>query len=294
MVLLDGRKAAASILEEIKAGADEVNRSIGRNPHLSVILVGNDGASETYVAAKLRTCEKVGINTSLFRFDSDITQGELDEKIIQVNEDPQIDGLIVQSPLPGSIDFTHITSLISPSKDVDGFNPVNTGRMVQNIPSFIAATPKGILMLMEHYKVPTIGKRCVVIGRSNIVGMPMSILLARNNDPGNCTVTICHSRTEDLPDHTRNADIIIAALGKPGFLKSDMICDGATVIDVGITRIEDPSRKSGFRLQGDADFDQIAGKCAFITPVPGGVGPMTIAGLLSNTISAAKKEYYPE
>jgi methylenetetrahydrofolate dehydrogenase (NADP+)/methenyltetrahydrofolate cyclohydrolase len=292
MILLDGKKAAASILEDIGSSARDLRNELGREPHLAVILVGNDGASETYVANKVRTCEEVGIRSSLIRFGSTVSQNELSDRIRQINEDKEVDGLIVQSPLPDHIDFSHITSVISPSKDVDGFNPVNTGRMVQNIPSFIAATPKGILMLIKHYGVPTKGKKCVVIGRSNIVGMPVSILLARNNDPGNCTVTICHSRTTDLKDHTRGADIVIAALGKPGFLTRDMISEGATVIDVGITRVKDSSRKSGYRLQGDADFDQIADKCAYITPVPGGVGPMTIAGLLSNTISAAGKEFY--
>lgn len=293
MVLLDGKKAATAILEDIRISAGEIHRQSGRRPHLSVILVGNDGASETYVANKVRTCEQVGITSSLIRFGKDVSQAELSDKIHEINVDKNIDGLIVQSPLPGKIDFSYITSVISPSKDVDGFHPVNTGRMVQNIPSFVAATPKGIIMLIDHYKVPTQGKKCVVIGRSNIVGMPVSILLARNNDPGNCTVTICHSRTKDLADHTRDADIVIAALGSPAFLTGDMVSEGAVVIDVGITRVEDSSRKSGYRLQGDVEFESVSAKCSFITPVPGGVGPMTIAGLLSNTISAARHEFYP-
>ncbi len=292
MNLLDGRIASAKILDNIAANSVLVTKQKGRAPHLSIILVGNDGASETYVGSKIKTCERVGFSSTLIRFDNTVSEKELIDKIREINSDSEIDGLIVQSPLPAHISFTNITNAIEPSKDVDGFNPINTGRMVQNIPSFIPATPKGILLLLEYYKITTTGKKCVVIGRSNIVGMPVSILLARNSDPGNCTVTICHSKSIDIPAQTKDADIIITALGKPGFLTSEMVKEGAVVIDVGISRVADASKKSGFRLSGDVDFQEVAPKCSYITPVPGGVGPMTIAGLLSNTLSAALGEFY--
>ncbi|HMT28227.1 MAG TPA: tetrahydrofolate dehydrogenase/cyclohydrolase catalytic domain-containing protein [Bacteroidia bacterium] len=292
MVILDGKETSRAIKNEIALEVKELMKSGKKIPHLAAILVGNDGASETYVGSKVKTCHEIGFNSTLIRFDSTVTEQELLKKIIEINEDPEIDGLIVQSPLPSHISFHKVTETISPAKDVDGFHPINSGRMMQNIPAFIAATPKGIIMLLERYKIDTSGKNCVVIGRSNIVGMPMSILLARNSYPGNCTVTICHSKTKNLKEHCLNADIIIAALGKPGFLKSDFIKPGAVVIDVGITRIADPSRKSGFRLKGDVDFDEVAPKSGFISPVPGGVGPMTIIGLLQNTLIAAKKEIH--
>ncbi len=290
MILLDGKATANAIKKEIAEEVTQLNLAGKKTPHLAAILVGNDGASETYVGSKVKTCHEIGFRSSLFRFNPAVTQAELLEKIRQINNDPEIDGLIVQSPLPDHISFTMVTETISPAKDVDGFNPVNSGRMMQNIPAFVAATPKGILALLERYKIETAGKHCVVIGRSNIVGMPMAILMARNTYPGNCTVSICHSKTRNIKEITRSADIIIAALGKPGFLKSDFINDGAVVIDVGITRVPDNTRKSGFRLRGDVDFDDVAPKCSYITPVPGGVGPMTIIGLLQNTLMASKKQ----
>ena len=290
MILLDGKATASAIKKEIAEEVAQLKLAGSKTPHLAAILVGNDGASETYVGSKVKTCLEIGFHSSLFRFSSSVSEAELLEKIRHINDDPDIDGLIVQSPLPEHISFSKVTETISPSKDVDGFNPVNSGRMMQNIPSFIAATPKGIITLLERYKIETAGKKCVVIGRSNIVGMPMSILLARNTYPGNCTVTICHSKTKNIREHTLNADIIIVALGKPGFLTGNMVKEGAVVVDVGITRIPDNSRKSGFRLRGDVDFDEVAPKCSYISPVPGGVGLMTIIGLLQNTLLAAKKE----
>lgn len=290
MILLDGKATANAIKKEIAEEVAQLNLAGKKTPHLAAILVGNDGASETYVGSKVKTCHEIGFHSSLFRFNPAVTQAELLEKIRHINNDPEIDGLIVQSPLPEHISFTTVTETIAPEKDVDGFNPVNSGRMMQNIPAFVAATPKGIITLLERYKIETAGKHCVVIGRSNIVGMPMSILLARNAYPGNCTVTICHSKTKNIKEITRSADIIIAALGKPGFLKSDFVKEGAVVVDVGITRIPDATRKSGFRLRGDVDFDNVAPKCSYITPVPGGVGPMTIIGLLQNTLMASKKQ----
>lgn len=290
MILLDGKATAEAIKKEIAAEVARLKLSGKKTPHLAAILVGNDGASETYVGSKVKTCHEIGFHSSLFRFSTSVTETELLEKIMHINIDPEIDGLIVQSPLPPHISFNKITETISPAKDVDGFNPVNSGRMMQNVQAFVAATPKGIVTLLERYKIETAGKHCVVIGRSNIVGMPMSILMARNAYPGNSTVTICHSKTKDLKKHTLSADIVIAALGKPGFLKADMVKEGAVVIDVGITRVPDSSRKSGFRLKGDVDFDGVSPKCSYITPVPGGVGPMTIIGLLQNTLLASKKE----
>jgi methylenetetrahydrofolate dehydrogenase (NADP+)/methenyltetrahydrofolate cyclohydrolase len=290
MILLDGKATSATIKHEIALQVAELKHQGHKTPHLAAILVGNDGASETYVGSKVKTCHEIGFHSSLIRFDSSVSEEKLLDKIKQINDDPEIDGLIVQSPLPDHISFSRVTEAIHPSKDVDGFHPVNSGRLMQGKPAFVAATPKGIITLFERYKIDTTGKNCVVIGRSNIVGMPVSILMARNSYPGNATVTICHSKTKDLKEHCLNADIIIAALGRPGFLTGDHIREGAVVVDVGITRIQDPSKKTGFRLQGDVDFDTVAPKCSFITPVPGGVGPMTIAGLLQNTLMAARKE----
>ena len=287
MKLLDGKLASAAILDQIRQGVSEWESSGRRAPHLAAILVGNDGASETYVGSKVRTCAEIGFKSTMVRLPDTVSEQELTDIIRGINDNPEIDGLIVQSPLPPHISFTRITEVIAPGKDVDGFHPVNAGRMMQNVPSLVAATPKGILMLLEHYGIETAGKNCVVIGRSNIVGMPLSVLLARNSWPGNCTVTICHSKSKDIGSFTRQADIIVAALGKPGFLKADMVSEGAVVIDVGITRISDASRKSGYRLSGDVDFEAVAPKCSYITPVPGGVGPMTIAGLMHNTWLAA-------
>ncbi len=291
MKLLDGKATAEAIKKDLALEVSAIKSKGGKVPHLAAILIGNDGASETYVGSKVKTCHEIGFDSTLLRFDPSISESELLHQIREINRNPEIDGLIVQSPIPSHIAFSKVTETIDPAKDVDGFNPVNSGRMMQNLPAFVAATPKGIVSLLEHYKIETSGKHCVVIGRSNIVGMPMSILMARNSWPGNCTVTICHSKTVNLEKYTLSADIIIAALGKPGFLKASAVADGAVVVDVGITRIADPSRKSGFRLQGDVDFEQVAPKCSYITPVPGGVGPMTIIGLLQNTLLASKRSF---
>lgn len=289
MILLDGKSAAA----EIKTGlTDQVRvwtNAGNRIPHLAAILVGNDGASETYVASKVRNCEEVGIRSSLIRFDEQVTEEILLEKILELNADVHTDGILVQLPLPAHINVRKITEAISPKKDVDGFHPVNVGRMVQNHPCFLPATPYGILLLLEKYKIETAGKHCVVIGRSNIVGMPMSVLLARNSYPGNCTVTLCHSKSKNIKELTLQADILIAAIGRPGFVKADMVKSGAVVIDVGITRVPDASKKSGFRISGDVAFEEVSSKAAYLTPVPGGVGLMTIIGLLKNTFMAAQK-----
>jgi methylenetetrahydrofolate dehydrogenase (NADP+)/methenyltetrahydrofolate cyclohydrolase len=290
MNLLDGKVASAvwkyTMAEEVKAMVSKGQRP----PHLCAILVGNNGASETYVASKVKNCAEVGFESSLIRFEDTITEAELLQKIKEINQDDSIDGLIVQLPLPPRISVQKVTEAISPSKDVDGFHPINSGRMLQNLPCYIPATPYGILLMLEHFKINTTGKSCAIIGRSNIVGMPMSVLMALNNEPGNCTVTLCHSRTKDLGSVTSKSDIIIAALGKPYFLKADMVKEGAIVIDVGITRVPSDKTKSGFKLAGDVDFDNVAPKCSWISPVPGGVGLMTIIGLLKNTLRAAKKE----
>ncbi|MBP6532799.1 MAG: bifunctional 5,10-methylene-tetrahydrofolate dehydrogenase/5,10-methylene-tetrahydrofolate cyclohydrolase [Bacteroidia bacterium] len=290
MNLLDGKVASAvwkyTMAEEVKAMVSKGQRP----PHLCAILVGNNGASETYVASKVKNCAEVGFESSLIRFEDTITEVELLQKIKEINLDDSIDGLIVQLPLPPHISVQKVTEAISPAKDVDGFHPINSGRMLQNLPCYIPATPYGILLLLEHFKISTTGKSCAIIGRSNIVGMPMSVLMALNNEPGNCTVTLCHSRTKDLGAVTSKSDIIIAALGKPYFLKADMVKEGAIVIDVGITRVTSEKTKSGFKLAGDVDFENVAPKCSWISPVPGGVGLMTIIGLLKNTLRAAKKE----
>ena len=290
MNLLDGKHTSTHLKQEISQEVEKLKSAGKRVPHLCAILVGNNGASETYVASKVKNCKEVGFESSLIRFDDTISEQVLLDKINEINHDDSIDGLIVQLPLPKHINVQQVTETISPSKDVDGFHPVNTGRMLQNLPCYIPATPYGILLMLEHYKIETSGKNCVVIGRSNIVGMPMSVLMGRNNYPGNCTVTLCHSKTKDLKAITNTADIIIAALGSPYFLKADMVKEGAIVIDVGITRIESDQTKSGFKLAGDVDFENVSSKCSWISPVPGGVGLMTIIGLLKNTLRAAKKE----
>jgi methylenetetrahydrofolate dehydrogenase (NADP+)/methenyltetrahydrofolate cyclohydrolase len=292
MQLLDGKKLASEIKNEI---AEEVKqlKFLGKKvPHLAAILVGDDGASQTYVNSKVKSCEEVGFKSSLIRLKSDITQNELITQINLLNNDDSIDGFIVQLPLPKHIDEEKIILAIAPEKDVDGFHPMNVGRMTLNIPSYVSATPKGILEMLNRYNIETEGKHCVVIGRSNIVGLPMSLLMQRRTQPGNCTVTLCHSKTNDLSKHTLQADIIIAALGKPKFLTADMVKKGAVVIDVGITRVEDSTTKSGYKLLGDVDFENVSKKCSFISPVPGGVGLMTVASLLQNTLSAAKEEFY--
>jgi methylenetetrahydrofolate dehydrogenase (NADP+)/methenyltetrahydrofolate cyclohydrolase len=252
-------------------------------PHLAAILVGNNGASETYVAAKVKACEEIGFKSTLIRLEADIPEIKLLNKISELNSDPDIDGILVQLPLPKHISDEEVINTIDPDKDVDGFHPESIGRMVQGLPTFIPATPYGILLLLEHFKVKTKGKHAVVVGRSNIVGRPISILLSENKNPGNCTVTVCHSQTKNIKELCLQADIIVAALGKPEFITADMVKEGAVIIDVGITREIDTTRKTGFRLKGDVMFDEVAPKCSWITPVPGGVGPMTIAALMKNT-----------
>lgn len=292
MQLIDGKKVSeqiqASVAEEVK----QLLTAGKKQPHLAAILVGNDGGSETYVASKMKTCEKVGFKSSLLRFDTSISEEELLNAVQKLNNDPDVDGFIVQLPLPKHINEQKVTEAIIPQKDVDGFHPINVGRMVLNLPAYVSATPYGITKLLEAYNIETTGKNCVVIGRSHIVGSPMSILMAKNTKYGNCTVTLCHSKTKDLKSHCLNADIIICALGQPEFLKADMVKEGAVVIDVGTTRVPSADSKTGFKLKGDVKFDEVAPKCSYITPVPGGVGPMTIASLISNTLLAAKGEIY--
>jgi len=292
MQLLDGIKLSNEIKLEI---AEEVKTWVAagnRAPHLVAIIVGNDGASETYVTNKVKACHQVGFKSTEIKYPADISEKELLEKIVEINNDSDIDGLIVQLPLPKHISETKVIETITPAKDVDGFHPVNTGRMVVNIPSYIPATPFGILELMKRNNIETEGKNCVVIGRSNIVGMPMSILMSRKAYPGNCTVTIAHSRTKNLAAVCKEADIIIAALGSAEFVTADFIKPGAVVIDVGITRVKSANTKSGWKLYGDVKFDEVAPLCSYITPVPGGVGPMTIVSLLKNTFLSARKEIF--
>lgn len=292
MTLIDGKLIAQQIREDLKSQVAEIMEKGGKTPHLAAILVGNNPASEAYVRNKVKDCEKVGFKSTLARFDTDVSEEELLAKVEEINQDPDIDGLIVQLPLPDHITPEKVTFAIRPEKDVDGFHPMNTGRMAKGLPAYIAATPFGILQLLERYEIETAGKHCVVIGRSDIVGTPMGILMSRKAYPGNSTVTICHSRTKNMAEITRQADIIIAAIGKAKFLAADMVKEGAVVIDVGINRVEDASRKSGYALVGDVNFEEVAEKCSYITPVPGGVGPMTRAGLLYNTMLAAQKVIY--
>ncbi|MEQ8323834.1 MAG: tetrahydrofolate dehydrogenase/cyclohydrolase catalytic domain-containing protein [Vicingaceae bacterium] len=290
MQLIKGKVVADEIKVEI---AEEVRQLTSRGvkkPHLAAVLVGNDGASKTYVASKVKACKLVGFNSSLIELPHDTTEQKILQTVSELNDNEDIDGFIVQLPLPDHIDEQKVTMAIDPEKDVDGFHPASLGKMMLNLPTFISATPMGILKLLERYDIETSGKHCVVIGRSHIVGMPMSVLMARKEKIGNCTVTLTHSRTKNLADHTRRADILIVALGKAQFLKANMIKKGAVVIDVGITRVVDPSKKSGYRLLGDVDFDEVAPLCSYITPVPGGVGPMTIASLLLNTLQAVKRK----
>lgn len=292
MNLLDGKLVSAKIKEDIKVEAAAFTAQSGRKPHLVAILVGNDGGSETYVASKMRNCELVGFESTNIRYDVTITEAELISKIEEINQDPTIDGLIVQLPLPKHIDPDKITEAIDYRKDVDGFHPINLGRMQRNLPCFIPATPYGIMMMLAHYNIETAGKKAVVVGRSNIVGSPMSILLARNSNPGNCTVTLTHSRTANLKEEVLAADIVVAAIGRKNFVTAEMVKEGAVVIDVGINREDSTETKSGFKLYGDVDFEQVAKKASWITPVPGGVGLMTIVGLLKNTLEAAKGTIY--
>lgn len=293
MQLIDGKKISAEVKLEIAAEVEQLKRLGHRPPHLAAIIVGHDGASETYVAGKVKACNEVGMRSTLIRFEDDIDEALLLARIDELNHDSDVDGFIVQVPLPPRISETRIVEAILPSKDVDGFHPVNLGRMMQGLPCYVSATPLGIMELLRRYRIETAGKKCVVIGRSNNVGTPLAILLSRKSEPGNATVTVCHSKTTDIARHTRDADIVIAALGNPRFLTADMVKEGVVVIDVGITRIPSNQTRSGFRLAGDVDFDNVAPRCSFITPVPGGVGPMTIVSLLKNTLMAAKKEAYP-
>ncbi len=286
MQLLDGKLAAQAIKDELKAKTASLTAKGNRPPHLAAILVGTDGASETYVASKAKNCAEIGFESTLKRFPDTISEEELLNEIELLNNDDNIDGILVQLPLPKHISDDKVINKINPAKDVDGFHPVSVGNMVSGTPTFIPATPYGILLMLEHYKIPTSGKHAVVIGRSHIVGTPMSILLSRKAYPGNCTVTTCHSATTNLKEICLQGDIIVAALGKPEFLTADMVKEGAVIIDVGITRVPDATKKSGFALKGDVKFDEVAPKSSYITPVPGGVGLMTIAGLLMNTYNA--------
>ena len=284
MVVLDGNSTSAQIRAELAEKVKVLKAEGKKVPHLAAILVGEDGASRTYVNAKVRDCEEVGYGSTLIKLPEETSESELLKAIHKLNNDEDVDGYIVQLPLPKHIDETKVLLAIDPKKDVDGFHPENVGKMTLNLPTYIPATPQGIVEIIRRYNVPTEGKDCVVIGRSQIVGSPMSILLSQHNYPGNCTVTLCHSRTKNLKEVCKKADIIVAALGQPGFVTADMVKDGACVIDVGITRVEDTSKKNGFRLLGDVDYDAVAPKCSFITPVPGGVGPMTRAALMLNTM----------
>ncbi|ANE52622.1 bifunctional 5,10-methylenetetrahydrofolate dehydrogenase/5,10-methenyltetrahydrofolate cyclohydrolase [Flavisolibacter tropicus] len=286
MQLLNGKEASQAIKDELKIEVAQLATHGNAVPHLVAILVGNNGASETYVAAKVKACEEVGFRSTLIRFEDTVPARQLLDKIRELNTDIEVDGILVQLPLPDHISAEEVINTIDPSKDVDGFHPATVGKMVLGQPTFIPATPYGILLLLEHYKIDTKGKHAVVIGRSHIVGRPISILLSNPGNPGNCTVTVCHSHTKNLAEICRTGDIIIAALGRPEFVKADMVKDGAIIIDVGITRVEDATKKSGFKLKGDVDFEAVAPKCSYITPVPGGVGPMTIAALLKNTFKA--------
>lgn len=288
MQILDGKTTSQAIKDQISQQIKIREAQHKKQPHLAAILIGNNGASETYVASKVKNCEEVGIKSTLLRLEASVSQEHLESEIKKLNDDPDVDGILVQLPLPAHISEENIINLIAPGKDVDGFHPVNVGKLVQGLPSFIPATPYGIMLMLEHYNIKTSGLHAVVIGRSNIVGKPMSILLSRNNEPGNCTVTMCHTKTKNLKEITLTADIIVAALGKPLFLKDDMVKNGAIVIDVGITRVADASKKSGFAIKGDVDFENVSPKCSYITPVPGGVGLMTIAGLLKNTLTACE------
>jgi len=292
MELIDGKKISAEIKEEIAKEVVKIKEAGGKVPHLAAVLVGHDGGSETYVAHKVKACDYVEFESSLIRYEDDVTEEELLAKVDELNNDDEIDGFIVQLPLPNHISEEKIIEAINPNKDVDGFHPVNVGRMSIGLPSFVSATPAGILQLLKRYNIDISGKHCVVLGRSNIVGRPVSILLSQKADVGNATVTVCHSRTPNIKELCLQADIIIAALGVPEFLKGDMVKEGAVVIDVGTTRVKSDKTKSGWKLKGDVKFDEVAEKCSYITPVPGGVGPMTIVSLLKNTLLAAKGVVY--
>ncbi len=293
MKLLDGKIVSQAVKDQLKTKTDARIAEGKKAPHLAAILIGNNGASETYVASKVKSCAEIGFKSTLLRLEETITEQELLSKLNELNEDADIDGILVQLPLPKHISEQKVIETIYVSKDVDGFHPESVGRMVQGLPAFYPATPYGILLMLEHYQVETKGKHAVVIGRSNIVGRPISIMLSKNEYPGNCTVTVCHSHTPNLKEICLQADIIIAALGRPEFLKADMVKEGAVIVDVGITRVEDASKKSGFAIKGDVAFDEVAAKSSFITPVPGGVGPMTIAALMMNTFKACEAKDRP-
>ena len=291
MTLIDGKATATAVKAEIAQEVEQVVARGEKRPHLAAVLVGHDGGSETYVKNKVIACEQCGFKSSLIRYEDDVTEKELLECVDKLNNDPDVDGFIIQLPLPKHIDEQKIIMAIDYRKDVDGFHPINVGRMAIGLPCFISATPLGILTLLRHYNISTRGKKCVVLGRSNIVGKPMAQLMLQKNY-GDATVTVCHSHSANLKDECREADIIIAAVGRPDFVTADMVKPGAVVIDVGTTRVSDATKKKGFRLNGDVKFDEVAPKCSFITPVPGGVGPMTICSLMKNTLAAAKHEYY--
>lgn len=293
MQLLDGKALSAQIKIEIKQQVDQIKAAGGKTPHLAAILVGDSGASETYVASKIKNCQEIGFQSTLVRLPDTASENEVLAAIESLNQDPDVDGFIVQLPLPNHISENRIMQAVNPAKDVDGFHPINVGRMCKGLPAYISATPYGILEMIERYKIETSGKHCVVIGRSQIVGLPMSILMQRNAYPGNCTVTICHSRTHNLKEICQTADILIVALGRPEFVTAEYIKKGAVVIDVGITRVPDDSKKSGFAIKGDVHFEDVATRAGYLTPVPGGVGLMTICGLLTNTLLASKKAIYP-
>ncbi len=289
MQILDGTATSAQIKEQIKKEVIDLKASGSKTPHLAAILVGNNPASEAYVGSKVKTCNELGFDSTLLRLDADISEKYLLDQVRRLNEDDSVDGILVQLPLPGHISPDVIINNINPEKDVDGFHPITQGKMLLGQPSFLPATPYGILLMLEHYKIDVTGMHCVIVGRSNIVGTPMSVLLSRNANPGNATVTLCHSKTRNLKEMCKSADIIIAAIGRPKYITADMVKEGAIIIDVGINRIDDPSKKSGSRLVGDVDFDAVAPHCSYITPVPKGVGPMTICGLMKNTLTAAKQ-----
>jgi methylenetetrahydrofolate dehydrogenase (NADP+)/methenyltetrahydrofolate cyclohydrolase len=289
MQILDGRLASQSVKDELKIKVAQLVAEGKKIPHLAAILVGTNGASQTYVGAKVKACAEIGYKSTLITLEDDTKENQLCTVIEDLNNDPDVDGILVQLPLPKQISEERVISSINPLKDVDGFHPISVGKMVQGVETFVPATPYGIMLLLKHYKIDTAGLNAVVLGRSNIVGRPVSILLNSNNNPGNCTVTVCHSHTKNLADICRSADIIVAALGKPEFITGDMVKEGAIVIDVGITRVEDESRKSGFSLKGDVHYASVAPKCSYITPVPGGVGPMTIAALMQNTFKACEE-----
>ena len=293
MQLIDGKATAMAIKQEIAQRVKEIVANGGKQPHLAAILVGHDGGSETYVAAKVKACGECGFKSSLVRFESDVTEEDLLNKVQELNDDPDVDGFIVQLPLPRHISEQKVIEAIDYRKDVDGFHPINVGRMAIGLPAFISATPRGILELLRRYNIETSGKKCVILGRSNIVGKPMAQLMMQKQF-GDATVTVCHSRSKTLKEECQEADIIIAAIGQPGFVTADMVKEGATVIDVGTTRVPDATKKSGFRLSGDVKFDEVAPKCAYITPVPGGVGPMTICSLMQNTLLAGERAIYKE